>query len=176
LLAGCSGGGSNGIPKISSVNPISTGKLQIAVGTANLYGTVSGLNVVSTYRQAGGLSNVTVDTPTITGPFTLPAASAAGSGVDPYSTLPGGPSAEEVAVGREITGTSQAVHIGTPACDQTTPCSEPVVGGGTQSVAPNTSTFGQSGGVVRAVYGTVVRHDFGQPVYAIRRPACFPRQ
>ncbi len=142
LLAGC-GGGSNGIPSISSTNPLSTGALQFAVGTANLFGTNSGLNVVSTYRKAGGLSNVLVDTPTITGPFTLPAAAAAGGeGFDPYSTLPGGPSVEEVAVKATITGTSQSLHPGTPVCDQLTACNDSGV-----SVAPNTSTFGQAGGV-----------------------------
>lgn len=146
LLAGCGGGGSNGIPAISSVNPLSTGKLQFAVGTANLFGTGTGLNVVSTYRQAGGLSNVTVDTPTITGPFTLPAVSSAGGGVDQYSTLPNGPSALELAT-NVITGTSQALHPGTPTCDQSTPCTVPNSTGGTVTIAPNTSTFGQSGGV-----------------------------
>jgi hypothetical protein len=147
LLAGCSGGGSRGIPPITSVNPLSSGKLQFAVGTANLYGTATGLNVVSTYRQGNGLSNVLVDTPTITGPFTLPAAAAAGGGLDAYSTLPDGPSVEEVAVGGEITGTAQTVHLGTPACDQTTPCTVPNANGGTTTVAPNTSSFGQAGGV-----------------------------
>lgn len=154
LIAGCGGGGSNGIPPISSVNPVSTGKLQFAVGTANLYGSATGLNVVSTFRQSNGLSNVTVDTPTITGPFTLPAAfplptdpaSPQLVGYDPYSTILGGPSVEEVAAGH-ITGTSQTVHPGTPACDQTTPCTVPSSNGSTVSVAPNTSTFGQAGGV-----------------------------
>jgi hypothetical protein len=148
LLAGCGGGGSNGIPKISSVNPLSTGKLQFAVGTANLYGLYTGLNVVSTYRQSNGLSNVLVDTPTITGPFKLPAAAAAGNlSFDPYSTLPGGPSVEEVAAGGQIFGTSQSLHPGTPACDQTTACTVASASGGTVTVAPNTSTFGQAGGV-----------------------------
>lgn len=142
LLAGCSGG-ANGIPTINSTNPISTGALQFAVGTANLYGTNKGLNVVSTYRKAGGLSNVLVDTPTITGPFVLPASNAAGSlGYDIYSSLPGGPSVEEVATKATITGTSQSLHPGTPACDQLTPCIDSGV-----SVPPNTSTFGQAGGV-----------------------------
>jgi hypothetical protein len=144
LLGGCSGGGngSAGIPSISSVNPTSTGKLQISVGTANIYGTATGLNVVTTYRQANGLSNVLVDTPTITGPFSLPASAAAGGGVDPYSTLPAGPSVEEVAAHGTISGTSQLIPLSTPVCDQTSPCS---IGGGTEQ--PNTSTFGQSGGV-----------------------------
>lgn len=164
LLAGCGGnGGSNGIPAISSVNPIATGKLGFAVGTANLYGTATGLNVVSTYRQASGLSNVTVDTPTIKGPFTLPASVPdtqtfridpnTGGSVDVYSTLqdapsstPAGPSAQEVAL-REITGTSQFIHPGTPVCDQATACTVTSAAGGTVSVPPNTSTFGQGGGV-----------------------------
>jgi len=151
MLAGCQAGqtGPNGIPKITSVNPLSTGKLQFAVGTANLYGTSTGLNVVSTYRQSNGLSNVLVDTPTITGPFTLPATSTAGSlGFDPYSTLYAGPSVEEAAATTgEITGTSQNVHPGTPACDSTTTCSDPSATGPNVNVAPNTSTFGQAGGV-----------------------------
>jgi len=155
ILGGCSGGGSNGIPKISSTNPLSTGVLEFAVGTANLYGTATGLNVVSTYRQSDGLSNVLVDTPTITGPFTLPASAPAGNfGVDPYSTLgqagsgsPSGPSVEEVAAGGKITGTSQNVHLGTPDCDQLTPCTVPSANGGNVTIPPNTSTFGQAGGV-----------------------------
>ena len=147
LLSGCSGTPSTAIPKITSVNPLSTGTLQVAVGTANLYGTMTGLNLVSTYRQSGGLSNVLVDTPTITSPFTLPAASAAGGGIDAYSTLPGGPSVEEVAIGGELTGTSQSVHPGTPACDSLSPCSVPSASGPNVTIAPNTSTFGQAGGV-----------------------------
>jgi hypothetical protein len=147
ILAGCGGGGSNGLPKINSTNPVS-GSLQFAVGTANLYGTGIGLNVVSTFRQANGLSSVLVDTPTITGPFKLPVGEPGivGSGVDPYSTLPVGPSVEEIASG-QITGTSQSLHPGTPACDSTTPCNVASASGGTVTVAPNTSTFGQSGGV-----------------------------
>lgn len=149
LLAGCGGGGgSNGIPPITASNPLANGKLQFAVGTANLYGTSTGLNVVSTYRQSSGLSAVTVDTPTITGPFTLPTAGTVTTGApsfDPYSTILAGPSVEEVAA-NNITGTSQTVHPGTPACDQTTPCTVPS-GTTTATIAPNTSTFGQAGGV-----------------------------
>jgi hypothetical protein len=150
LLAGCSGGntgGSNGIPKISTTNPIATGTLKFAVGTANLYGTATGLNVVSTYRQANGLSNVLLDSPTITGPFILPAAGTAGGGVDDYSTLPSGPSVEETAHHGRITSTLSSLAPGEPACDQVTPCTVDLATGGTTQVAPNTSTFGQSGGV-----------------------------
>jgi hypothetical protein len=148
IFAGCSGGGTNGIPKINSTNPLTSGTLQLAVGTANLYGTGTGLNLVSTYRQAGGLSNVLVDTPTITGPFKLPDSSpVGGESFDPFSSLPVGPSVEEVATGATITGTSQFLHPGTPPCDQVTPCTVANATGGTTTLAPNTSTFGQAGGV-----------------------------
>ncbi len=165
LLSGCGGGGGNGskgIPPISSTNPVQTGTLEFAVGTANFAG-VAGMNVVATYRQANGLSNVLVDTPTITGPFTLPAATPVGNGYqlnywnflpnaydsgvdnisvfpsfDGYSTASTGPSVEEVA-SRTIGGTSQLVAAGTAVCDQLTACAN--------GIQPNTSTFGQAGGV-----------------------------
>ncbi len=70
-IAGC-GAGSAGVP-ISSVNPTSQSyaKLQFAVGTANIYGSATGLNVVSTLRQPNGQTAIGADTPKITGPFTL---------------------------------------------------------------------------------------------------------
>lgn len=138
-LAACSTGASGNVP-YTSVNPVSPSysKLQMAVGTANVAGVATGLNVVTTLRQPNGNSAVLVDTPTLTGPFTLPAAGAAGGGVDAYSTLPAGPSASEVAAGATISGTPQTVRPGTPVCDSAAPCG---------STAPNTTTFGQSGGV-----------------------------
>jgi len=116
------------------------------------------------------LSNVTVDTPTITGPFSLPAFAPdtgtfrinpnTGGNSDAYTTLgdgptlvtvvppaADGPSAQEAGKGRIITGTSQAVHPGTPACDKALPCVDPNGSGGTITINPNTSTFGQAGGV-----------------------------
>ncbi len=140
ILAGCSSA-SNVIP-IKTVNPAAPGQstLQFKVGTANLFGTATGLNVVSTLRQPNGLSAVLVSTPTITGAFTLPAANgAAGSGADGYSTGSSGPSKLEIATGGTIEGTSQTVHPGTTTCDGTLPCA-----GG---ISPNVTTFGQSGGV-----------------------------
>ncbi len=146
ILAGCSSA-SNVIP-IRTVNPAAPGQstLQFKVGTANIFGTETGLNVVSTLRQPNGLSAVLVSTPTITGAFTLPAtgappllAEAAGAGADAYSTGPSGPSALETATGSIIEGTPQTVHPGTPVCDQVLPCA-----GG---ISPNVTTFGQSGGI-----------------------------
>jgi len=154
-LAACSGAAQLP-PSTSSVNVVSPSyaKLQFAVGTANIYGTDTGLNVVSTYRQTNGKSAVLVDTPTISGPFTLPAAVCAGNGEDGFATYVGGahcgtpaldnlagPSLTEVTAG-EITGTTQALRLGSVACDSaayTLACPA--------GYTPNTSTFGQSGGV-----------------------------
>src|SRR5579872_5897825 len=90
LLAAC-GANSAGVP-ITAVNPTSPSyaKLQFAVGTANIYGTATGLNIVSTLRQPAGESAIGVSTPTITGPFTfgaLAAAPANGTLPDPYTTI-----------------------------------------------------------------------------------------
>jgi hypothetical protein len=138
-LAACSGAAQLP-PKTSSVNTVSPSyaKLQFAVGTANIFGVPNaGMNVVSTFRQTNGTSAVLVDTPAITGPFTLPAAVAAG-GVDAFATAPAGPSDSEVAVGGELTGTTQSLRTGSVPCDAA-PCPT--------GYTPNTTTFGQSGGV-----------------------------
>ncbi|HXW76315.1 MAG TPA: hypothetical protein VEJ20_02800, partial [Candidatus Eremiobacteraceae bacterium] len=137
-------------PDITQVSPTS-GKLQAAFGTANIYGTMTGLNVVSTFRQADGRSAVGVDQPSITGPFTFGVGAAPANGTlsDPYTTIPNaGPSLPETLLAvPAITGTPQTVAPGTPYCD-TTNQSPPA--GFTSCLAgqqPNASTFGQSGGV-----------------------------
>lgn len=151
VLCACSAGGTGG-PPITSVNPGSSSysALQFAVGTANLYGSGDvGLNVVSTFRQTDGASATGVNTPAITGPFGITAAAVpADAGLpDPYTTaVNGGPSYEEIQTGgASIAGTPQTVLPGTPECD----------GNGAPSpftacqagIAPNASSFGQSGGV-----------------------------
>ncbi len=153
--AGCGAGG-GGVPT-TTVNPGNPGVLglQFAVGTVNLYGlTGVGLNVVSTLRQPDG-SSIGVSTPTLDGPFvvTAPAvasfADATNNGFpDPYTTVfNDGPSAREH--GRNtLFGTPQTVAPGTPACDGPGPF--PLNKGFVQcpnGLSPNTSTFGQSGGV-----------------------------
>jgi hypothetical protein len=147
LAAACSAGGTGG-PPISSVNPTSPsyGSMQFAVGTANLYNGTLGLNVVSTFRQTNGTSATGVNTPTITGPFTITAPPATGGGADPYSTiLNGGPSLSETSGTPMITGTSQTVAPGTPNCDAVNaPAGFTSCQG---NIAPNDTSFGQSGGV-----------------------------
>lgn len=169
-LSACTAG-STGAPPIQQV-PVSTtssyAKLQFAVGTANLYGTSLGLNIVSTLRQPSGQSAFGVDTPMITGPFAFTAAAAPTVGQsspvlstiyttsspgDVYTTAPNaGPSLPEtLAAAPTIMGTSQSVVPGTPFCDYVgTP---PSANSGATFTAcptgfmPNATTFGQSGGV-----------------------------
>lgn len=137
----------------------SYGSLQFAVGTANVYGGSVGLNVVSTFRQSNGYSAVGVSTPKVSGPLRIDAravpsfaeANSSSGFPDPYTTvLNGGPSAREWR-GSAITGTPQTVAPGTPSCDGVGAFPKPPKGqsfvrcpGG---LAPNTTTFGESGGV-----------------------------
>jgi hypothetical protein len=73
VIAGCSAGDVGVQPKIQSVDPIGTSKLQFAVGVATVNETSQGtvahvLNTVETLRQPNGLSAVLFSTPYITGP------------------------------------------------------------------------------------------------------------
>lgn len=99
-FAGCSSSGTNPQP-VTAVNPLQ-GKLQVAVGTANLFGgtaaAATGLNVVSSFRQVSGqqsvgLSETLVNSPTLTGPMTLPAQT--GTADDYGATIVTGPTAAE---------------------------------------------------------------------------------
>jgi hypothetical protein len=82
-LAGCTSGQIGTEPASTPVN-LNQNKMEFAVGIAtyvNGAATVKALNVVPSFRQPSGLSAVLVDTPLLTGPFTVPAA-ASGAGVD----------------------------------------------------------------------------------------------
>jgi hypothetical protein len=124
-LAACSGSGSS--PKPVTQANIAANVLQLAVGTANIYGDLAGTggnligtNIVATYRQPAGQfagDSVLVNSPLLTGPFTL-AAPAGNAGADPTSTivgaaaaspspaLGGGPAPAEIGAG-SITSTPQ---------------------------------------------------------------------
>lgn len=169
LLTACTQS-QTGPPNISSVNPLTTSKLQMAVGTANFDGVGPGLNVVTTMRQSNGDSAVLVDTPSLTGPFTFDIGAAPGGGA--YSTLPTGPSLTETNAGNTISGTTQFILAGTPECDTTL-----VVSGFATcpaGVSPNTTTFGQEGGVFgmglapanNTINGTAFSYaPFGAPLF-----------
>jgi hypothetical protein len=129
-FAACSSvGGSPATP--SHPSNIANNVLQFAVGTANLYGTSTGLNIVATYRQpkggfAPGDSGTAVNSPTLTLPSSITlAASGATAPYDGCSTVLSGPSTSE-------TGTPT---IGSTTQSPGAPC------GTTQT------SFGQSGGV-----------------------------
>ncbi len=121
-LTSCGSGGVAMAPTTQAV--ISSNVLQFAVGTANLYGAGTALNVVATYRQPNGNSGTLLNSPTISLPRGLPGALAAGAaatGYDASSNAPNGPAPGE----SNITSTAQTAGA---------------------SCSPGT-TFGQSGGV-----------------------------
>lgn len=72
-LTACTSGNTAIPPSQAAVNPLTIGKLQFAVGTANIAG-AAGLNTVATLRKADGSSAVLFSTPTIVGPagFVVP--------------------------------------------------------------------------------------------------------
>ncbi len=95
VLAACSSNGSSINPTVNPVNLTQNGKLQLAVGTANVaFDGVVALNTVATFRQPNGTSATLVNTPTITGPpgFIVPAgAPAADAGTNHISASPQNP-------------------------------------------------------------------------------------
>ena len=74
-VTSCTSGNTAVPPAQTVVNPLQAGKLQFAVGTANINGT-TGLNTVVTLRKADGTSAALFSTPTIVGPagFIVPMA------------------------------------------------------------------------------------------------------
>lgn len=191
LLTACSQGQS--APPVVNTANLAANKLQFAVGTATIVtpaGTIvtDALNVVSTFRQPNGLSAVLLDTPTVSGPWTLPSpAPGLGDGLDPYSTLQDlnvagtqfGPSLLDY-TSHAISGTPQTVRLGTPTCDAT---GAPPGGFTTcpTGVSPNTTTFGQAGGAFgmgiqpansttnTTPYSVV---PYSQPIFQNCVPAC----
>ena len=103
-LAGCGSSPNQTVPNQVS---LASNTLQFAVGTANLYGVGTALNVVTTYRQPNGNSGTLLNSPTLTLPAAIPGALSAGSATTPYdacSTAPSGPAPGET----RVTSTSQA--------------------------------------------------------------------
>lgn len=103
LSPGSGNNGGGGGP----VSNIGTNVLQFAVGTANIYGTAVGLNVVVTYRQNTGNakpgdSAVAISSPSLRVAGALPAATNCGAAanvcpVDPTSTILFGPGPQDAA-------------------------------------------------------------------------------
>ncbi|GAC1417121.1 MAG: hypothetical protein NVSMB5_07630 [Candidatus Velthaea sp.] len=129
-VAGCTSN-AGGPPNVTSVNPAAQSALQFSVGTANIAGTATGMNVVVTNRQPNGDSGVLLDTPKLSGAFVLPGVAADASANSTGSTAAVGPASGEIS--GSICGGAPCI-TGTP---QTSPGSAP----------PFPSTFGTSGGV-----------------------------
>lgn len=133
VLASCGSSPNQAVPNTAT---ISSNVLQLSVGTANLYGLQTALNVVTTYRQPSGgynagASGTLVNSPTLTLPHTIPAGLSAGAfytGYDFTSTAPSAPAPGETF---SITSTSQA----------------PIVVCSPASSSFSFTSFGQSGGV-----------------------------
>jgi len=125
----------------------------MSVGTANIAGTAVGMNVLTTFRQTNGQSAVLVNSPTLTGAFSLagttPVSPSAfsinatnGATIQPIvngaTTTPGGPTTGEAGAGGTL-----------PAACPAAPClsSTPQLPAGTPvSQFPYISTFGTTGG------------------------------
>lgn len=133
-VVGCSSS-ATAPPTATTVVSPALSTLQVAVGTANLYGgdpkagnQSIGMNVVTTLRTPQGKS-VLVSTPTLTGPFTLPATTRATAfGIVPDasgSTVELGPTTAELAHGGMISATPQVP----PGTVQINPSSFGVSGG-----------------------------------------------
>ncbi len=129
LVTACTGGQTGSIP-VTSVNPVQTATLQLAMGTANINGE-TGTNVVATLRQPSGLS-VLYDTPTLSGPFAF-VAPAATPGTSGGSWPNHGPSAAEIAGG----------YIGSTSPTLTVPPNQ----AGAATPASARTTFGLYGGL-----------------------------
>ncbi len=107
VLAGCSASGTSPHTPQTVAN-ISSSSLQMNVGTANLFGLGSGLNVAVTYRQTSGnpgASATLVNSPTLTLPTAITAAAGTADGFG--STILSGPATAEIGT-TSMTSTSQA--------------------------------------------------------------------
>jgi hypothetical protein len=103
-LSGCGSSPNQTVPNQAN---LASNTLQFAVGTANMYGLGTALNVVATYRQPNGNSGTLLNSPTITLPAAIPGALSTGAGPTGYdacSTAPSAPAAGET----RITSTPQA--------------------------------------------------------------------
>ena len=159
LLGGCTSGNTAVEPPISSVNPITTNKLQFAVGTSNFNGAV-GLNTVVTFRQPNGLDGTLLNTPTITGPAGFLNTGSTGFDAN-TNTIAGSPQANPVG------STAQASTFGTSG------------GAFAYGFQPDNSTTG--GGVSFARYAlpffggsTTQQYIGGPPAYPNVRDGTFP--
>jgi hypothetical protein len=117
-LAACSATGTN--PDKANQQNVGASILTFAVGTANIYGTATGLNVYAAFRQPAGAVNpgasaALVSEPTLSGPLAgnLPAAGVASS-LDATSTVFSGPApGESASLGFTAQGGSSLSSFGT---------------------------------------------------------------
>lgn len=148
LLAGCSTNGLAQLPAVNSVNVASIGKLEFAVGTANIGpdGVVA-LNTVASLRQANGDAAVLLNTPQIVGPagFAVPSTAAV---ADPYHA-------------GNMTGNGDGGSggdAGTTTINATAQNLNP-------AIANAVTTFGQTGGLFEYGFGPFNSNELSSPFY-----------
>ena len=78
-VSACTSGNAAHEPAFTPAD-LTQNKLQLAVGVATFNDGSKGLNVVETFRQPNGLSAVLLDTPSLTGPFTVPSGAGGADG------------------------------------------------------------------------------------------------
>ncbi len=139
IAAGCTSGNGALEPPFTSVN-LQSNKLQLAVGVATFSDGTTGLNTVTTFRQPNGLSATLLNTPTLTGPFTVPAGA---PGTQTNGTPCAGTATNVDAGTNHVTGSPQALP-------------------GTVAVC---STFGQAGGVFAYGFAPDNSTTSGAPQY-----------
>ncbi len=157
-LTACTSGNTAIPPSQAAVNPLTIGKLQFAVGTANIAG-AAGLNTVATLRKADGSSAVLFSTPTIVGPagFTVPTTTA--------GTADGGNDA-----GTNTISGSPPVQLGTTAAPTTFGTAGGVFGYGFQ---PDNSTT--AGNASFARYALPFYRPAAAKLRYIAGPPAFPQ-
>lgn len=136
IAAGCTSGNGALEPPFTAVK-LQANKLQLAVGVATFSDGTMGLNTVTTFRQPDGLSATLLNTPTLTGPFTVPAGVSGSGSACKGINVDAGTS--------HITGSPQALPGTTPVC----------------------STFGQSGGAFAYGFAPINSTTSGAASYAV---------
>jgi len=142
IAAGCTSGNGALEPPFTAVK-LQANKLQLAVGVATFSDGSTGLNTVTTFRQPNGLSATLLNTPTLTGPFTVPAG-ARGTQTGGKSCKPTGTANVDAGTSR-ITGSPQALPGTVPVC----------------------STFGQAGGAFAYGFAPINSTTSGAASYAV---------
>ena len=163
LVAGCTSGNGALEPGFTSTNLNATVKAQIAVGVATFNDGSTGLNVVTTFRQqTKGLSATLLNTPTITGPFTVPAGSTGSQSGPSTGTFSTSECAKNVDDGTgHISGSAQSVVTASATCSTFGQAGLVLAYG----IAPENSTTAQAPSFIQYGDFNALGDLYGAPFY-----------